>query len=185
MKRKTVLQTTNEQQVEQALIEDVRRGNRHAFHQLYDRYVKRVYANCYRILGDSELASDATQEVFIQVWNKIESFNGDSQFSTWLHSLTTNHAISFYRKQSNWLKRFFSKPVEETAEIPAPGVTPDAEIDLDTLIQRLPEQARMVFVLFAVNGYRHEEIANMMGIAVGSSKAQYHRARQLLKSWLD
>ena len=164
------------------LIGQVKQGDRRAYQSLYHLYSARVYGICYRLLGDVSLAEDATQEVFIQVWKKIDSFAAQSKFSTWLYTVATNLAISQYRKRNTWWSRFVSD--EEHSEPEQGAADVHFEHGLDKKIQRLPEQARMVFVLFAIEGYRHEEIAKKLGIAVGSSKAQYHRARQLLKEWI-
>ncbi|XQW84689.1 RNA polymerase sigma factor [Thalassotalea piscium] len=158
------------------------KGDQQAFHQLYLSYHRRMYALCWRMLADKDSAEDVCQEVFVQLWQNIANFRGESKFSTWLHSVATNIVLGHLRKHKNWLQKVFSiedHGVEESsvemAELP----------ELDQHIMRLPERARLVFVLFAVEGYRHEEIANMLGMAVGSSKSQYHRARNLLREWVN
>ena len=158
------------------------KGDQHAFHQLYLRYHRRMYALCWRMLADKESAEDVCQEVFVQVWQKIENFRGDSKFSTWLHSVATNIVLGHLRKHKNWLQRVFS--IEDHPQHEATVVMEGAST-LDKHIMRLPERARLVFVLFAVEGYRHEEIANMLNMAVGSSKSQFHRARNLLQEWIE
>lgn len=167
---------------EQTLIDAAKDGDTLAYHQLYDAHVKRVYGLCYRLTGDKALAEDATQEVFIQLWRKIGNFNGQSRFSTWLHSVAANVTVSYMRKQRGWFQRMFNIEESDAQHQAAPAET--HSIDLEALILRLPERARMVFVLHAIEGYRHDDIANMLGMAVGSSKAQFHRARQLLKAWM-
>lgn len=168
---------------EATLIARVIQGDQQAFAKLYQTHYRRVYALCLRLCANESLAEEAMQEVFIQLWHKISGFDGKAKFSTWLHSVTSNIAISYLRKQTNWLKKVVS--IEE------PGM-PEQEIaacegvgGLDKLILRLPEKARLVFVLYAVEGYRHEEIGQMLNMAVGSSKAQYHRARNLLQEWYE
>lgn len=168
---------------EAELIQQVKQGNRHAYQKLYQQYCGRVYAICYRLLGEPSSAEDATQEVFIQVWKKISTYKEQSKFSTWLHTVATNFAVSHYRKRNSWFSRFKAADVTSVAEQGTTDHIP--EHGLESKIQRLPEQARMVFVLFAVEGYRHEEIASKLGIAVGSSKSQFHRARGLLKEWIE
>ena len=168
---------------EAVLIEKVKSGDQQAYAALYTLHVKRVYALCLRLLADREHAEDATQEVFVQLWHKIASFKGQSQFSTWLHSVTSNVAISYLRKHKNWLQKvvsFEQSGMDEQSADDCQGLN-----GLDKLVLRLPERARMVFVLHAIEGYRHEEIATMLGMAVGSSKSQFHRARQLLKEWYE
>lgn len=163
-------------------------GDQSAFHQLYLLHHKRVYALCWRMLADKDSAEDVCQEVFVQLWQKIANFRGDSKFSTWLHSVTANIVLGHVRKNKNWLQRVFSIEDQLVEEGVSDTTANDDSADLSTLdrhIKQLPERARIVFVLFAVEGYRHEEIAQMMHMAVGSSKSQYHRARQLLKHSLQ
>ena len=174
-------QTFNQAQ-ELALVSAAKAGDKPAFKKLYDTHVSRVYALCVRLTADKALAEDATQEVFIQLWRKLDNFDGQSRFTTWLHSVTSNIAISYMRKQKGWFQKMFNIEDAGLSEKSDAGSTDD--VDLDHYIQRLPERARMVFVLHAIEGYRHEDIADMLSIAVGSSKAQFHRAKQLLTEWM-
>lgn len=171
------------QESELALISRCVEGSQQAFATLFMRYEKKVYALCLRLTANPACAEDVCQEVFVQVWGKLAQFQGQSKFSTWLYSVTSNICISHLRKQKGWLRRIVSIEDEGMDHV---------QIDhcpmlggLDKLIVRLPERARLVFVLHAVEGYRHEEIADMLGMAVGSSKAQYHRARQLMQEWYE
>lgn len=165
------------------LIARVKQGNMQAFQDLYQRHYKRVYALTLRLTANESLAEEALQEVFVQLWQKLDNFDGKSKFSTWLHSVSSNITISYLRKQTNWLQKVVSF---EQAGMPEQEVEMCHGITgLDKYIVRLPEKARLVFVLFAVEGYRHEEIATKLNMAVGSSKAQYHRARGLLKEWMS
>ena len=165
------------------LIQAVQQGDKQAYQQLYQSYCGQVYALCLRLTGgDRALAEDATQEVFIQLWRKLENFHGQSKFSTWLHSVASNVTISYLRKQKGWWQRMFN--IEDSEAMHAPAEESTGNVDLDTYVMRLPERARIVFVLHAIEGYRHEEIADMMNMAVGSSKAQFHRAKQLIKEWM-
>lgn len=170
------------QKQEQEWIANAKNGDRNAFNQLYKLHVGRVYALCIRMLSCREQADDVAQEVFVQVWLKLDNYRGDAKFSTWLHSVATNTVLTHLRKQKNWLQKVFS--IEEQPQAEQAGNEIEDLSDLDKLILRLPEKSRIVFVLFAVEGYRHEEIATMLNIAVGSSKSHYHRARSLLKEWL-
>ena len=165
------------------LITATKKGDRHAFQQLYELHCGRVYALCYRITADQSLAEDATQEVFIQVWRKIRDFRAQSRFSTWLHSVTVNSTLAYMRKQKGWVSRFVSLEQHEISEPGAQMSTND--LNLDKYIARLPERARIVFVLRAVEGYRHEEIAKKLNMAVGTSKSQFSRARSLLREWIE
>lgn len=179
------LATSPELVEELAIISRAQQGDQQAFYQLYQKYHRKVYAICWRMLADKDSAEDVCQEVFVQLWQKITNFRGDSKFSTWLHSVTSNIVLGHLRKHKNWLQRIFSiedqtiqdvtVEIEDTSELTA----------LDKHIARLPERARLVFVLFAVEGYRHEEISKMLDMAVGTSKAQYHRAKSLLREWVE
>jgi len=142
------------------------------------------------MLADKDSAEDVCQEVFVVLWQKISNFRGESKFSTWLHSVATNVVLGHLRKQKNWLQRVFSiedqGAGQESLQEASVELTDNSTLDeLDKHISQLPERARLVFVLFAIEGYRHEEIAKMLKMAVGSSKSQYHRARTLLREWLS
>ncbi|NQY63338.1 MAG: RNA polymerase sigma factor [Alteromonadaceae bacterium] len=171
---------------EQEWIAKAKQGDQQAFHQIYNSYHRRIYALCWRMLSDKDSAEDVCQEVFVQLWQKITHFRGESKFSTWLHSVATNIVLGHIRKHKNWLQRVFSL---EDQTIPDVGVEMSEHLfdlpELDKQIMRLPERVRLVFVMFAVEGYRHEEISKMLGMAVGSSKAQYHRAKGLLWEWVS
>tara|TARA_R100001039_G_C1852370_1_gene113199 strand:- start:2073 stop:2588 length:516 start_codon:yes stop_codon:yes gene_type:complete len=161
-------------------------GDRQAFHQLYQQHIGRVYAVCWRLLGDRQKAEDASQESFIKVWQSLPDFKGDSSFATWLHRIATRTAIDCWRRDK---RLSFVEPATVDGLAEQGGQTTAVENadgrDLEQAIQRLPPQAKAVFVLFALEGYRHNEIAVLLGIAEGSSKAQYHRARHLLRGFLS
>ncbi len=163
-------------------------GDRQAFYLLYRENIGRVYAVCWRLLGDRQKAEDACQEVFIKVWQKLPGFQGDSSFATWLHRIATRTVIDLWRKDRR-LTFVDVTELTDTADRQAQDAALGKEItetrDLEQTIQRLPPQAKAVFILFALEGYQHSEIADMLGIAEGSSKAQYHRARQLLRGFLS
>lgn len=179
------LDSSPEQDEEQAIISRAQQGEQQAFYQLYQKYHKKVYAICWRMLADKDSAEDVCQEVFVQLWQKIGNFRGESKFSTWLHSVTNNIVLGHLRKHKNWLQRIFSIE-DQTIQDVAVEMEDTTEISvLDRHIARLPERARLVFVLFAVEGYRHEEISKMLDMAVGTSKAQYHRAKGLLREWVE
>ncbi|MEO3678716.1 RNA polymerase sigma factor [Rheinheimera fenheensis] len=156
-------------------------GDKQAFYILYQQFIGRVYAICWRLLANRQKAEDTSQEVFIKVWQQLPQFRGDSSFATWLHSIATRTAIDSWR-QDKYLRLTDSSDEITLAE---PSVACASEqVPLEQAIQRLPAQARAVFVLFALEGYQHQEIASLLGIAEGTSKAQYFRARQLLQEWL-
>ncbi|WP_214000878.1 RNA polymerase sigma factor [Arsukibacterium sp.] len=164
-----------------AAIAAAQQGDKQAFYLIYQQFIGRVYAICWRLLANKQQAEDASQEVFIKLWQQLPAFRGDSSFATWLHSVATRTAIDCWRQQKNL------RLTDSSDQLDMPEPTIHCTGDTATLEQailRLPAQARAVFVLFALEGYQHQEIASLLGIAEGSSKAQYHRARQLLREWL-
>lgn len=169
------------------LVERARSGDAAAFEQLYRQHAGRIYALVWRLCGgDSALAEDLVQDSFIRAWTKLDLFEGKSAFGTWLHRLAANVALSDRRIRLKRVAR--EAPMDETTERTAMGerdVAADKRADLEQAIGRLPERARTVLVLFDIEGYRHEEIASLTGMAVGSSKAQLHRARKLVRASLE
>jgi RNA polymerase sigma-70 factor (ECF subfamily) len=167
---------------ESALVARAQRGNARAFETLYRAHVDRVYGLCLRMTGNVGEAEDCTQEAFIQAWNKLDRFRGDSAFGTWMHRIAVNAVLGRIRRSRRERDRL--QLVAETASSPASiGDSGDLR-DLSDAIDRLPEGARHVFVLNAVYGYSHEESSEMLGIAVGTTKAQLHRARRSLTQQL-
>ena len=157
-------------------------GDTRAFEKLYRAHVDRIYGICLRMTGNVAEAEDCAQDAFIQAWNKLERFRGDSAFSTWLHRIAVNSVLGRMRKSKREQDRI--RLATETSISPA-SVADTGELrDLSDAVDKLPEGARHVFVLFAVYGYSHDEASNMLGIAPGTSKAQLHRARRLLAQQL-
>jgi RNA polymerase sigma-70 factor (ECF subfamily) len=169
--------------VDDLLVRRAARGDGAAFEQLYREHVGRVYALCFRLTGDPREAEEFTQDAFIRAWQRLSSFRGDAAFSSWLHRLTVNVIGSAWRSR----RRRGVWEVELNDATPAGAPPGDAErsLDLEAAIRTLPDGARAVFVLHDVEGYTHEEIGSMMGIATGTSKAQLHRARQILKGVVE
>lgn len=160
-------------------------GNIAAFEVLYERYHRRTYSLCLRMTNSATEAEDLTQEVFIQLFRKIGSFRGASAFSTWLHRLTVNQVLMHFRKRS-----VKSEKTTEEGEMPDQVVNGTANpnrmpivdrIALNKAISELPNGYRSVFVLHDIEGYEHEEVARIMGISVGTSKSQLHKARLKLR----
>ena len=149
-----------------------------AFEKLYRANVDKVYGLCLRMTGNTSEAEDCTQDAFIQAWNKLDKFRGDSAFGTWLHRVAVNVVLGRMRKSRREQDRI--RAVSEVA--PVRETMPDqGELqDLEQAINELPSGARHVFVLNAVYGYSHVETGDMLGIAEGTSKAQLSRARRLL-----
>ncbi|MDH5619649.1 MAG: RNA polymerase sigma factor [Gammaproteobacteria bacterium] len=168
---------------EEAWIRRAKRSDAQAFEALYRLHVGKVYGLCLRMTGNVSEAEDCTQEAFIQAWNKMARFRGDSAFSTWLHRIAVNAVLGRIRKSTRERDRIAAVADVEPARV-ATGDTGELR-DLAEAIDRLPERARHIFVLNAVYGYSHEEAAGMLGIAAGTSKAQLHRARRLLMQQLE
>ena len=168
---------------EAAWIRQAQQADSRAFEALYRLHVDKVYGLCLRMTGNVSEAEDCTQEAFIQAWNKLAKFRGDSAFSTWLHRIAVNAVLGRMRK---------SKREHDRIQVVADTQTTHLETgdsgemrDLAAAIDQLPERARHVFVLHGVYGYSHDEAAGMLGIATGTSKAQMHRARRLLAQQLE
>jgi RNA polymerase sigma-70 factor (ECF subfamily) len=162
---------------EKHLVELAQNNDSRAYEKLYQLHAGRVFALCVRLCKDRDMAEDLTQEAFVQAWRKLSSFRGDSAFGSWLYRIATNTALSYLRKQTPFVNSLDISDVPE----PAYRETNDEQIGLETAISELPDGARAVFVLYSLEGYTHDEISKLLGIAQGSSKAQLHRARQLLK----
>ena len=178
------------------LIERARSGDVDAFEHLYRREVGRVYALCLRMTADAARAREVTQSVFIRAWDRLGSFRGDSQLSSWLHRIAVNEVLVEARTDRRRRVRVVladDRSDEQTgAQSDAPtevGITlpedTETRIDLERAISALPAGARTVFVLHDIEGYRHEEISRMTGSAEGTLRAQLHRARKLLMEALS
>jgi RNA polymerase sigma-70 factor (ECF subfamily) len=157
-------------------------GNSQAFERLYRCHHGRVHTLALRMAG-VEWAEDLTQEVFIRAWTKLETFRGESSFGTWLYRLAVNLILS--RRET--LRRRRQRHLPEGGlldRLPARERHPGMVVDFEAAIQRLPERAKQVFLLFDVEGYPHGEIAELMGISPGTSKSQLHRARMMLREYL-
>jgi RNA polymerase sigma-70 factor (ECF subfamily) len=171
---------------ERALVARAQAGDLEAFEALYRANRGRVYALCYRMAGEATLAEELAQDVFVRAWQRLGSFRGESAFSSWLHPLTVNVALSERRSRRRRTARVMSTDDPAAFERPeTPKTGPEAGVDLDRALETLPAGARAVFVLHDVEGYKHEEIARMTGVATGTSKAQLHRARRLLREALN
>lgn len=156
-------------------------GDAHAFERLYRRHVNRIHTLVRRMLGED--VEDVTQDVLIRAWQKLGTFRGESAFGTWLHRLAVNVILNHRQGRSRFRQRFLEEP-QEGLDAPARATTPALQLDFETAIARLPDGARQIFVLHDVEGYRHEEIAGMLGINAGTSKSQLHYARMALRKHL-
>jgi RNA polymerase sigma factor (sigma-70 family) len=178
---KTDLSATEEHWVDKA-----RAGDQLAFEQLYRSHCDRIFALCWRMCGgDRGLAEDMVQEAFVRAWSKLHLFRGDSKFGTWLHRLAVNVVLSDRRIRVKRVQReqALSEDIERVM-VGQRDVFAGLRKDLEYAIAGLPERARTVLILYDIEGYQHNEIAEMTGMAVGSSKAQLHRARKLVRNIL-
>ena len=171
-----------------ALARSAAQGDMSAFEELYQRHNRRVYSICLRMTHNVSEAEDLTQEAFIQLFRKIGSFRGESAFTTWLHRLTVNQVLMHFRKRSVKSERTTEEgetPVQIVRGTENPNRMPVLDrISLDSAIRQLPPGYRKVFLLHDVEGHEHEEIARMLGVAVGTSKSQLHKARMKLRRLL-
>ena len=177
---------------EQEAIDRAKLGDAECFQALYGLHKRRVYSLCLRMTGNVAEAEDLTQEAFLQLFRKISTFRGESAFSTWLHRLSVNVVLMHLRK-----KGLPEVSLEETLD-PQQEDGPKRDIgardnvlagsidrvNLERSIESLPPGYRIIFVLHDVEGYEHNEIAEMMGCSIGNSKSQLHKARMKLRDLL-
>ena len=165
------------------------RSDLERFEELFKLHHRRVYAVCLRMTGNSAEAEDLSQEVFVQVFRKLATFRGESAFTTWLHRLTINHVLMYFRKTR-------SRPEYLTEDGEMPELTIKGRnvlasmplldrLALDEAIVQLSPGYRAVFVLHDVEGLPHLEIANILGCSVGTSKSQLHKARMKMRRLLS
>lgn len=158
-------------------------GDAHAFERLYRSHVSRIHSLARRMLSEDE-ADETTQDVFVRAWQKLGTFRGEAAFGTWLHRLAVNVILARRAELATRRQRYHDDdaPLELVS---ARRSGPEEAMDFEQALSRLPDGARQVFVLHDVEGYRHEEIAEMLGCVVGTSKSQLHRARMALRRHLD
>jgi RNA polymerase sigma-70 factor, ECF subfamily len=158
-------------------------GDQRAFERLYRRHVARVHSLARRMAGGDADPDELTQDVFVRAWQRLGTYRGEAAFGTWLHRLAVNVILNWRRGVAAERRR---TAVGADAEALEARHRPAGEaLDLEQAIGRLPAGARQVFVLHDVEGFRHEEVAAMMGVTPGTSKAQLHRARMLLRRHLE
>lgn len=153
-----------------------------AFEALYRLHVDKVYGLCLRMTGNASEAEDCVQDAFIQAWTKLDKFRGESAFGTWMHRVAVNTVLGRMRKSRREQDRI--RAVAEVSSVPDSIGDNGGLQDMELAINELPSGARHVFVLHGVYGYSHGETSGMLGIAEGTSKAQFHRARRLLAQQL-
>jgi RNA polymerase sigma-70 factor (ECF subfamily) len=167
------------------LVARAQAGDQTAFRELYRQHAGRVYALCLRLTGDGRDAEERTQDVFVRLWDKLRSFRGESAFGSWLHRLAVNVVLNERRTTGRRERRVTTVEDPGTLERNRGNSTEGLSIDLERAIAELPDGAREVFVLFDIEGYGHADIARLVGIAEGTSKAQLFRARRLLREKLE
>jgi RNA polymerase sigma-70 factor, ECF subfamily len=171
---------------EDALIDRARRGDVDAFELLYRTHSGRVYALCLRLAGEAAEARELVQDTFVHAWEALPRFRGESSLTTWLHRIAVNALLERRRRDRRRTSRVSLAEDDDEVEgaslgggsVPPTDVA--TAIDLERAIAALPPGVRRAFVLHEVEGYSHEEVAGMTGLATGTLRAQLHRARQLL-----
>lgn len=167
---------------ETELIQRARAGEEAAVEALYRRYAPRVYAVVRRLAGDDALAEDWAQETWIRVVRALPRFRGESKFSTWLHRVAVNSALQGQRKRKRHDTRETDLP--HTLPTPLPAARPVLRLQLERAMRSLPDGMRQVLVLHDVEGYTHEEIGDLLGVAAGTSKSQLFKARAKMRELL-
>jgi RNA polymerase sigma-70 factor (ECF subfamily) len=152
------------------------------FEPLYRAHLPRVYSLVRRMTGGRD-ADELTQDVFVRVWQKLSTFRGDASFTTWLHRLTVNVVIERFRVEHAARQRMVDGDAV-FERLAAPVAPRDLPLDFESAMETLPDGAREIFVLHDVEGYKHREIGTLLGISTGTSKAQLHRARMMLRRFL-
>ena len=166
------------------LIQKARQGDDDAFRSVYEQTSARVYALCLRMMKDETRARDMTQDTYVRAWQHLETYRGESAFTTWLHTIATNACLVALRSR----RRRREGDTEIEALEAMPGSNPGDPVDriaLERAIADLPDGARTVLLLHDIHGYRHDEIAQMTSTRPGTSKAHLHRARKLLREALS
>jgi RNA polymerase sigma-70 factor (ECF subfamily) len=173
------------------LIAQAQGGNEQAFAALFDAHKRRVYSLCLRMTGNTAEAEDLSQEAFLQLFRKISTFRGESAFSTWLHRLVVNVVLMHLRKKG--LQQVSLDELDTSQEEPVKRDYGDDDrrlmgsidrISLANAIGELPPGYRAVFVLHDMEGYEHNEIAQILNCSIGNSKSQLHKARMKLRERL-
>jgi RNA polymerase sigma-70 factor, ECF subfamily len=169
-------------------------GNAEAFERIYQLHSRRVYSLCLRMMGNTAEAEDLAQEAFLQLFRKIHTFRGESAFSTWLHRLTVNVVLMRLRRKTAVEASLeqMTEPDEETGGPPREFGAEDLglagsvdRVNLERAVAQLPPGYKQVFALHDIQGYEHNEIAELMGCSIGNSKSQLHKARTRLRELLQ
>lgn len=170
---------------ESELVQACLKNDRAAQETLYRQHASKMFHICLSYTGDRDTAKDILQESFIKVFKSMGEYKPDKSLEGWIRRIVTNTAIDFYRKQKRL--RYFEESYDRTENVSMPA-NQYVKMNTDNVLQqvkRLPEGARLVFHMFAVEGYSHKEIAGKLNISEGTSKSQFNRARTLLQEWLS
>ena len=159
------------------------KGDPLAFERLYRRHTARIHSLVRRMLS-ADLADEVTQDIFVRAWQKLGLFRGEAAFGTWLHRLAVNVILAKRGDFAKQRSRFTSDELA-LAFSAARGASHEVRMDFESALAKLPEGAKEVFVLHDVEGYKHEEIAELLGVTAGTSKSQLHRARMALRECLS
>src|SRR5215208_6076034 len=172
-----------------ALAQRAARGDMKAFEELFRLHWRLVYGLYLRMTQDVAEAEDVTQEVFVLLFRKIGGFRGEANFTTWLHRLTVNQVLMRFRKNKSRREDALEDEELQPHESARPTSTKASQlidrITLESAIAKLPPGYRAAFILHDVEGYEHEEVARILGCAVGTSKSQLHKARTKLRKLLN
>ena len=163
-----------------AIVQRAQSGDVDAFEAVYRAHVATIHALCRRMCGDDREATDMVQDVFVRAWERLRSFRGQSSLATWLHRLAVNVVLEKWRANKRDALRMLDDPKGLALDVVGRDTDSDAAMDIAAALTRLPRGSRTVFVLHDIEGYAHDEIASMTGIAAGTSRTQLFRARRAL-----
>jgi len=169
---------------ESRIVRAAQRGDPDAFQRLYARYKNYVYSLCMRMCKDPVLAEDLTQDIFLHVWRKMGSFKGQSLFRTWLYRVTINMGLLYFRKHRIGTLPLDDKTLQVAETVFLRNISPlhlDDRLSLKNMLSLLSPRHRRVLVLHDVEGYRHQEISDLLGITSGASRSQLHKARTKMR----
>ncbi|MBP7461188.1 MAG: RNA polymerase sigma factor [Candidatus Delongbacteria bacterium] len=167
---------------EDSIIRQAQHGDLEAYERLYRQHVATIYGLALRLCGRPRPAEELTQDAFVQAWKSIRGFKFKSSFRTWMHRITVNCYLQDRRRESSRQSQWVPDPSDTRILMSGDsGQVINLQIDLERAIDRLPPGARMILILHDIEGYRHEEIAEMLNLSVGTSKTQLQRARTIIK----
>jgi len=171
--------------LDEELIEGCLKKDRKYQEVLYKRFAPKMYAICLSYTNDRDSAQDILQEGFIKVFENIKTYNSEGSLEGWIRRIVTNTAIDYYRHNQRIQKLIQSEKENTDKEVPDTILSKIGFDEILVAVRKLPEGARIVFNLYALEGYTHQEIADQLNISVGTSKSQYSRAKSLLQKSLQ